>query len=96
MLTPLLLPLMFIAPTAEEPTPIDSYFVETFIDQGGGETLCTAYGTLMDVYQTNGMTDPVFIDVADAFIIIQIEGDSMRLLPAARDTLTLWLHTTCG
>ena len=96
MIAAALLPLMFIAPTADDPTPIDAALVETFLDQGGADPLCESYGALMDVYDSNGMTDPVFVDVADAYVIVTIEGDSMRLLPDARDALVLWLHTDCS
>ena len=96
MIATALLPLMFITPASDEPSPIDSYTVQTVIEAGGVETLCNAYGELMDIYQSNGMFDPVWIDVADAFVVVSIEGDSMRLLPEARDTLTTYLHSSCG
>jgi len=97
MIATALLPLMFVNPAAaEDPTPVSAPLVEMVISSGEVGELCAAYSELMGLYQTSGMTDPVFVEVADAYVIVQMEGDTLRLLPDARDALTTYLHSSCS
>ena len=89
-----------MAGAAEEPTPVTSAIVEIVIaDPATGGPLCDAYGTVIDAIDGMGL-DPesrlMFVDVTDAYAIVSIEGDAMRLDNDARDTLTGWLHTNCS
>lgn len=36
-----------------------------------------------------------FHDMADAYLVVMLEADTLRLTPEARDTFWKWLHTEC-
>ena len=96
------LALTLLAPMAGavgEPTPISAAIVEIVIaDPATGTPLCDAYRQLTVAVDSMGLgaDGAIFVEAADAFLIVTMEGDSMRLDNGARDALTNWLHTSCS
>jgi hypothetical protein len=64
--------------------------------------VCDAYGGVRDAVTGLGAAGADFemqtmlVDMADAYLLLTLEGDSMRLTPEARDAYFDWLHTDCA
>lgn len=97
--TLLALPLAFAVPADTPTEPIDAELMQAFIDIGGTDEMCPVYGEVMiaiDGLNLPPEAEAVFIDAADAYLVMSFEGDSLRLTPEARDVLTGWLHLECA
>ena len=102
MIAALALAALAVAPgvtTDDDPIIIGPEFVELFVTMPDAEPMCTAYGGVIDAIDGLGMdysTSQIFVDAADAMILIAVEGDGMRFDNEARDVFTDWLHTDCS
>jgi hypothetical protein len=81
----------------DEPTPVGPAIVELAIDSGTIDGLCDAYGSARSTIDGFGVPEftLVMTEALDAYVIVSMEGDSMRLDNEARGSLTDWLHTEC-
>jgi hypothetical protein len=84
----------------EDPTIVGPELVELVLaDPASSQPLCDAYGELTDLVAAltdDVSTQLVFVDVADAYAIISMEGDSFRFDNEARDVIKDWLHRECA
>lgn len=83
-------------------TPVDSTEMAAYIASGSPEVeaVCTAYADVADatfalVAATGGDAGDLatMTSLVDAYEIIQVEGDNLRLSPEARQFFITWLHT---
>lgn len=100
MLTSTLLALAMLAPADTPTEPIDDDLVELFIASGDPAVAlaCDAYGaTVALVIANNGGPSEValMVDLVDSYLVLQLEGDTLRLTPEARVSFIGWLHTDC-
>jgi hypothetical protein len=97
----LLIPLALLA-SADTPTePIDESIIELFLATGDPaiEEVCTSYSEVRGLIAQLGVdaeTQMIFVELTDAYMVIQIESDELRLTPEARDAVTDWLHLECA
>jgi hypothetical protein len=100
MIATALLPLMFITPASEDPTPVGPAIVELVIaDPATSAPLCDAYGAVISAIDAMGLGyegSSTFVDASDAYLIVTLEGDSFRLDNEARDVFIDWLHSDCS
>jgi hypothetical protein len=84
---------------ATEPEPVNTVLIEMLIESGSMDDACVAYGNVITAIDDIGLdysAMQTFVDMADAYLIVMMEGDENRLLPDARDVLTTWLHDHCS
>lgn len=86
---------------ASAPTPdpiiVGPDAVETYIAADHSQLVCDAYEAvtmLIGGLDIDGAE--ALIDAADALVIVQVEGDLLRLDNEARDSLVDWLHADCA
>jgi len=89
-----------IAGVADDTTPISSAMVEIVLaDQATAGPVCDSYRGIIGIIGGMGLDaagQATFVEVVDAYAVISLEGDALRLDNGARDTLTDWLHTSCS
>jgi hypothetical protein len=104
MLTESMLALAMLAPADTPTEPIDEDLVELFIASGDPAVAlaCDAYSDVNDatvalVVANNGGPSEValMVDLVDSYLVLQLEGDTLRLTPEARVSFIGWLHTDC-
>jgi hypothetical protein len=84
--------------------PIDAAQVALVITSGDPlvDGACDGYAdsigaafALAGILDDVTLATDVLIPMIDAFVIITVEGDEIRLSPEARDVLVDWLHDDC-
>lgn len=85
-------------------TPIDSATMSTLITSGNPavNTACDSYRNLTAALDELGAATgadsqvrDVLTEWVDAYVVVTVEGDSLRLSPEARTDLVDWLHNRC-
>lgn len=82
-------------------TEVTAAMVTVVLNTPTADSVCLSYVGLTDAVEGLGDigadadTIDVFKDMVDAYLVIMLEGDSIRLTPEARDTFTLWLRSEC-
>lgn len=81
-----------------DPTTVGPELIDVYTSMPEAQDLCDAYGNVIDaVDETFGYSSGnVMVEAAQAYIIVTVEGDSMRLDNEARDHLVAWLETDCS
>ena len=86
----------FLGTVSDDTTPVGSAMIDIVIaDPATSGPMCDAYREVMSTVAALG-GDPIWVEVTDAYAIVMLEGDNLRLDNGARDTLTDWLHTSCS
>lgn len=86
------------APADTDTEPIDAAIIELFVQTADAVPLCESYSAVIAAIGDLGVgsdAGAVFVDAADAYLIVAVEGDSLRLTPEARGVLVDWLHAEC-
>lgn len=104
MLTTALLVLAALAPADTPTDEVDEARAESAIESGDPAVtnMCGAYATVynatFDLVAASGGDATAFdlmLDLVDAYIIVGVEGDTLRFTPEARTVIIDWLHTEC-
>ena len=99
MITSLIAAALAVAPIPSDDIDIIGVeLVELVIATPDAVPLCDAYGGIIAAIDGMGVdysAADTLLQAADALIIVNVEGDSMRLDNEARDRIVEWLHTDC-